>query len=76
MLKQSSSRIKKVLAIFLTVLFVISVTAVTASADHDPGHWWHHDHEDVDHDHWWHHDHDDLDHGHWWHHEDSDKGHL
>ena len=33
MLKQSSSRMKKVLAILLAVLFVVSVTAVAASAD-------------------------------------------
>ncbi len=32
MLKQSSSRMKKVLAILLTVLFVASVTSVAASA--------------------------------------------
>ena len=64
------------MSIFLAVLFVISVTVVVASADHDPVHWWHHDHEDLDHGHWWHHDHEDLDHGHWWHHEDLDRDHL
>jgi len=32
MLKQTSSRVKKVLAILLAVLFVISVTSVAASA--------------------------------------------
>ena len=32
MLKQSSGRMKKVLAILLTILFVISVTSVAASA--------------------------------------------
>jgi hypothetical protein len=32
MLKQSSSRIKKVLTILLAVLFVVSVTATTVSA--------------------------------------------
>jgi hypothetical protein len=63
MLKQSSSRMKRVMSIFLAVPFVISVTAVVASADHD-------------HDHWWHHDHKDLDQGHWWHHEDLDRDHL
>ncbi len=39
MLKQSSSRIKKALAILLAVLFVVSLTAVSASArDGDNGH--------------------------------------
>jgi hypothetical protein len=32
MLKQSSGRMKKVLAIFLTVLFVVSMTVATVSA--------------------------------------------
>ena len=36
MLKQSSSRMKKVLAISLAVLFVLSLTAVAASAQ---GNW-------------------------------------
>jgi hypothetical protein len=49
MLKQSSSRMKKVVSIFLAVFFVISVTAVVASADHDPAHWWHHEDSDKDH---------------------------
>ena len=56
---------KKVMSILLAVLFVISVTAVVASADHDPIHI-----------HWWHHDHEDLDHGYWWHNEDLDRDHL
>jgi len=34
MLNQSSSRIKKVLAISMAVLFVVSLTAVAASAHH------------------------------------------
>jgi hypothetical protein len=38
MLKQSSSKIKKVLAILLGVLFVLSFTAVTASARGGGGH--------------------------------------
>ena len=37
MLKQSYSEMKKVFAILLTVLFVVSLTAVTASA-HGGGH--------------------------------------
>ena len=37
MLKQSYSKMKKVFAILLTVLFVVSLTAVTASA-HGGGH--------------------------------------
>ena len=32
MLKQSSSRMKKVLSVFLAVIFVVSLTAVTTSA--------------------------------------------
>jgi len=47
-LKQSSGRMKKVISIFLAVLFVVYVTAVASSADHNPAHWWHHDHEDLD----------------------------
>ncbi len=50
---------KKVMSILLAVLFVISATAVVASADHNPIHWWHHDQEDLDHGHWWHNE--DLD---------------
>ena len=39
MLKQSSSKIKKVLAILLAVLFVVSLTVAVASArDGDEGH--------------------------------------
>ena len=38
MLKQSSSRLKKVLTILLAVLFVLSVTTVAASA-HGGGRW-------------------------------------
>ncbi len=38
MLKQSSSRIKKVLTILLAVLFVLSLTAVAASAQNNAGH--------------------------------------
>src|SRR5271157_2969182 len=46
MLKQSSSRMKKVIAILLAVLFVTSLTAVTAIAGHHGGghhggHWGH-----------------------------------
>jgi uncharacterized membrane protein len=46
MLKQSSSRIRKVLAILLTVLFVASLISVTASAYRGHGfghggHWRH-----------------------------------
>ena len=51
MFKQSSSRMKRVRSIFLAVLFVISVTAMVASADHDHDHWWHHDHKNLDHGH-------------------------
>jgi hypothetical protein len=76
MLKQSSSKTKRAISIFLAILFVISVAAVVASADYDSGHWWHHAHEDLDPGHWWHNDHEDLDQGHLWHHEDSDKDHL
>jgi hypothetical protein len=38
MLKQSSSRIKKVLTILLAVLFVLSLTAVAASAQSNAVH--------------------------------------
>jgi hypothetical protein len=38
MLKHSSSRIKKVLTILLAVLFVLSLTAVAASAQSNVGH--------------------------------------
>ena len=38
MLKSSSSRMKKVLAILLAVLFVFSVTAMAVSARGDGGH--------------------------------------
>ncbi len=39
MLKQSSSRMKKMLAILLAVLFVVSFTAIAASAERvDHGH--------------------------------------
>jgi hypothetical protein len=37
MLKQPSSRMKKVLAILLVVFFVVSLTAVSASAAHRHG---------------------------------------
>jgi len=44
MLKQSSNRIKKALAILLAVLFVVSLTAVAAIArDGDDGHEHGHD---------------------------------
>ena len=39
MLKQSSSRMKKVLAIFMAVLFWVSLTAVAASAGGGGGGW-------------------------------------
>jgi hypothetical protein len=75
MLKQSSSRMKKVLAIFMAVLFGVSLTAVAASADigehRDHGNqrdFGRGDHRDVgrgEHGDWgWG---NDYSHHHWWH---------
>ena len=49
MLKQSSSRMKRVRSIFFSSSFCNLCDSNVGSADHDHGHWWHH--EDLDRDH-------------------------